>query len=216
MIVKNVTVTENQRVKKGDIIAYTSNVKFLFQIRDGGLFLMYCCNPWKYLPNHNNNYSTFTPTVELTVTSDDQSCVATLQVEVPPEQLIFNRVELHISNTEVRRYDMCADRRSHTTAQMDNPLFEGNIFISPSKFTAGKSANYEFEFRNLKTSACGKSANLSAKVFDVFGNFIVKTVNTQAPPDGKTRLHRVWPFSGNDEVDLGQASPFGARVIGSR
>ena len=229
MNVKDVTVTENQRVNRGDIIAYTSNSSsgwehLLFQIRAGGLDMSHCCNPWKFLPNHNNDYATFTANVELTSNCDDESCVAVVSVAVPPDQLTFNRIELHINDAVVRRYDMCADSRNHTYSQMDDPLFEGNILISASRFTsqsyaAQEWASYTFEFRDLTTSsASGGSVHFYAKAFDVFGNFVIANdINIQTPraPNGKTRLDRVWPLSGSDKVDLGQASPFGPRVISS-
>ena len=226
MNVKDVVVTENRRVNKGDIVAYTSHSssgmeQLLFQIREGGLFLRHCCNPWKFLPNRDNDYSTFTAEVELTaqLNSDDESCVAIVRVKVPPDQLTFNRIELHINDALFRRYDMCADRRNHSNGEIDESLFGGNILISPSRFSSTEGASYDFQFLDLPTSsASGGSASLYAKAFDVFGNFADTTVencdtNTQAPPDGTTRLDRVWPLSGSDKVDLGQASPYGARLI---
>ena len=218
----NVTVSAGQNVNKGDIIGHTSHSSSGFQhlrleIRAGGLFQRHCCNPWKFLPNRDNDYPVFTADVQhvQTVTSSDyQNCTATVTVAVPPDQLTFNRIELHIDNTPVRDYDMCEDNRHHSFAEMDNPLFEGNILISPKPFTSqsfseGEWAKYEFEFRNLSYVSC-VSGSIAAEVFDVFG-----TAYTQAIRVRSTRLDRIWPISRSDAVDLLQSSPFGPRLKAS-
>ena len=181
--VKNVTVIRDQQVSTGDIIGYSSHSNsgwehLHFEIREGGLNMHYCCNPWKYLPNQNNDYSAFTADVQLTIYSNDQACTATVHVAVPPDQLTFNRIELHISDIDgqtiqIRNYDMCTANLEHSYADMDDPLFEGNIYISAERFTSrsyskGQNAVYSFDFLYLPRDG----RRVTARVFDVFENFV--------------------------------------------
>ena len=215
----NETVEKGWHVNKGDIIGHTFNSSsgfehLHFEVRVGGLNSQHCCNPWKFLPNRDDDYSTFIADVQLTVTSDEQTCTANVSVAVPPDQLTFNRIELHIDGSQIRNYDMCEDNRDHTHQEMDNPLFEGNVYISPKEFTSksyceGEWARYEFEFHNL-TSESGSCGDITAEVFDVFG-----TRYTQAIRVRSTRSDRIWPLSGSDVVDLLQSSPFGPRLKAS-
>ena len=210
----NETVEEGRHVNKGDIIGHTFNSSsgfehLRFEVRVGGRFSIHCCNPWKFLPNRDDDYSTFIADVQLTV--DEQTCTANVSVAVPPDQLTFNRIELHIDGSQIRNYDMCEDNRDHTRKEMDNPLFEGNVYISPKRFTSNSYceeewARYEFEFRNL-TYASGSCGDITAEVFDVFGTRYTQAIRVIR----STRSERIWPLSGSDEVDLPQSSPFGPR-----
>ena len=181
--VKDVTVSVSDHVRTGDIIGYSSHSPsgwehLHFQIREGGWAQRYSCNPWKYLPNRDNDYSTFMADVELSVTSDEQTCTATVRVEVPPFQLTFNRIELHINNsqtTKIRDYDMCRNNVDYSFTAMDNPLFQdkfnkdNTIHISPERFTsrsypANENAVYSFDFRNLPSAG----GTVMARAVDVF------------------------------------------------
>ena len=149
-----------------------------FEIRAGGVFQRYCCNPWKYLPNSDNNYSSFTVNISLTPNFNGVACQAVVNVSVPPDQLSFNRIELLIATggTNSRRnYDFCEDNLSHSFEELDSPAFEGNLFVSPGRFSSrsysrGEWATYGFEFLDLPEATTNTS--LSAKVFDVFGNVV--------------------------------------------
>ena len=213
----NVSVAEEQSVRIGDLIGFSgyslgSGFEHLhFEIRAGGSDERYGCNPWKYLPNHNNNYSLFLADVNMSVHLNGSACEATVSVSVPPDQLTFNRVELYFDNDKIRDFDMCEDNLAHTFEQMDNPLLDGNIRISPKKFTSESYLNqdwasYEFQFLDLPLTS-GSCEAFSVKVFDVFGNS-----HTQTFRPTTTRFDRVWPLSGDDTVDLGQATPYGPRV----
>ena len=181
----NVTVEEGQHVNKGDLIGHsnaslTSGFEHIhFEIRAGGFLQRHACNPWKYLPNPNNDYSTFTADVRLTVNSSDGTYKATVNVSVPPDQLTFNRIELYSEHRLIRTFDMCEDNFHRSFEELDNPLIDGNILISPSRFTSssypnGEWANYDFHFFNISTTeACG---TITVKVFDIFENTRMQTV----------------------------------------
>ena len=185
-----ITLTNGQSIQKGDLIAYSYGTSSLahihFEIRVGGLYLKNCCNPWKYMPNSANSYSSLNSTLSLTPNYNSTNCEAVVNVSVPPDQLTFARVELHITDTsdqpqEVRFYDMCGANLNHTFAEMDDWEYQDDpsdsssyvIRISPVKFNSqsyGKNewASYGFEFINLP--ALTGSGKVMAKVFDVFGN----------------------------------------------
>ena len=177
-------------MNKGDLIAYSEGTASLdhihFEIRAGSVFQRSCCNPWKYLPNDANDYSSFQATLSLTPNYDGIDCEAVVNVSVPPDQLTFNRVELHIVNNndeaqEVRFFDMCGANTNHTLEEMDNWEYKDDpsdsssyiIRISPQFFNSqsfgqGESAGYGFEFIDLPPlSGSGK---VMAKILDVFGN----------------------------------------------
>ena len=185
-----ITLTKDQTIQKGDLIAYSYGTSSLahvhFEIRVGGLYLRHCCNPWKYMPNSANSYSSLISTLSLTPNYNSINCEAVVNVSVPPDQLTFTRVELHITDTsdqpqEVRFYDMCGANSNHTFAEMDDSEYQDDpsdnssyvIRISPVKFNSmsyGKNewAIYGFEFIDLP--ALTGSGKVMAKVFDVFGN----------------------------------------------
>ena len=180
---ESVTVKIGDRVRTGDVIGYSHHSRtstwphLHFEIRVGGRAQRYACNPWKYLPNRDNDYSTFTADVQLAVISDQQNCNAIVRVEIPPDQLTFNRIELLINHAEKRDYDMCNDNLNHTFRQMDNPLFsdkrfKGSIYISPKKFTSrsypNQKAVYNFDFLDLPRAG----GTVMASVVDVFENYV--------------------------------------------
>ena len=185
-----ISLTVGQEVQKGDVIAYSNKTSFEhihFEIRVGGLFQRHCCNPWKYLPNPANDYSSFTTTdFSLTPNYHGIDCEAVVNVSVPPDQLTLSRVELHIVDNndrpqEVRFYDMCGANSNHTFKDMDyweyrdDPADSSSyvIRISPRFFNShsfkkGQSASYGFEFIDLP--ALSGSGKVMAKVFDTYGN----------------------------------------------
>ena len=188
-----ISLTVGQAVQKGDVIAYSNRTASLehihFEIRVGGLFQRHCCNPWKYLPNPANDYSSFITTdFTLTPNYHDIDCEAVVNVSVPPDQLTLSRVELHIVDNndrpqEVRFYDMCGANSNHTLADMDNWEYQDDptvsssyiIRISPGFFNSksygmGNSASYGFEFLNL--TALSGSGKVMAQIFDVFDNSV--------------------------------------------
>lgn len=189
----NATVTEGEEVVKGQVVAYSfrsdnafSQFEHLhFEVRVGGLFQANCCNPWKYLPNINNNYTSFAADIQLYPNYNDLNCEAVVNVSIPADQLTMNRIELHIANggmDSVRTFDFCEDNLDHTFAELDNPLFEGNLYISPGRFTSksferGENATYGFHFLGLpETQSDGDiDATLKAVAFDVFGNRVETT-----------------------------------------
>ena len=216
----NVSVAEKQTVSKGDLLGYSghstgSGFQHLhFEIRVGGYSSKYCCNPWKYLPNRDNDYSQFLADVEMSVDPNGQACEATVSVSVPPDQLTFNRIELHFNAEAIRNFDMCEDNLDHSFEDLDNPRLDGNIQISPEKFLSvsylnGDWASYEFQFLDLPLTS-GSCEDFSVKMFDVFGNNHTQTVRPTT-----TRLDRVWPLSGSDAVDSGQTIPYGPRITSS-
>lgn len=183
--IMNATVTGGELVTKGQIIAYSfrSDTTFSqfehlhFEVRVGGLFQANCCNPWKYLPNINNNYASFTADIQLYPNYNNVSCEAVVNVSIPPNQLTMNRIELHISNAgveSVRVFDFCEDNLDHTFEELDNPLFEQELYVSPGRFNSmsherGENATYGFHFINL-TETQRDSSTLMAVAYDVFGN----------------------------------------------
>ena len=180
--VQNWVVAPGQAVTKGQLLGHTgvdgkSGFPHLhFEIRAGRAFQKYCCDPWKYLPNADNDYSSFTATVTLTPNYNGIPCEAVVNVSVPPNQLTFNRIELHITNngdTTKREFDFCKDNFDHTFDEMENPRFEGNLIISPKVFSSlsyrsNKPASHGFEFLNLPSGR----GTVNAKVYDVFDNVV--------------------------------------------
>lgn len=181
----NATVAEDEQVVKGQVVAYsfrsdtpTSQFEHLhFEVRAGGLFQANCCNPWKYLPNVNNSYTYFDADINLQPNYNNVNCEAVVNVSVPPNQLTMNRIELHIINSgmdSVRVFDFCEDNLDHTLLELDDPLFEENLYISPGLFSSrsyerGENATYGFHFLNLTETASGVGT-LRAVAYDVFGN----------------------------------------------
>lgn len=184
----NVTVSAGDTVAKGDLVGYTSHPSsgsfdhLHFEIRANGLYQRHCCNPWKYLPNADNNYTSFVANV--TLTPNYSSCNAVVNVSVPPNQLMFNRIQLTIDNgtsVETREYDMCEDNLTHSFLEMDNPLFEDNLYISPKRFSSqsyaqGEWAGYGFDFLDL--GPAGSGGTVAVTVADVFGNAITSDTMT--------------------------------------
>jgi len=126
--IKDPQVQKNQWVSKGDIIAYSDGTDTLdhlhFEIRMD-YYQKDARNPWKYLPNDANSYSSFDVDVSLTPNYDSIDCEAVVNVSVPPDQLTFNRVELHIKESggnvkPVRFYDMEGANKNHTLPEMDD------------------------------------------------------------------------------------------------
>ena len=152
----------------------------------GNLFQANACNPWKYLPNDANDYSSFEAALNIAPNYNDIDCEAVVNVTVPPDQLTFVRVELHIVDSsdtpvEVRLFDMCGANSNHSLEDLDRWEYQDDprnsssyvIRISPMRFSSrsygrNESAGYGFEFIDLPSlSGNGK---VMAKVFDVFGN----------------------------------------------
>lgn len=172
-------------VNKGDIIGYSnasvSGFPHLhFEIRVGRRYQIFSCNPWKYLPNPNNDYSSFTANFSLTAT---QNCRAIVNISVPPNQLTFDRIELHVdygSGDHMYFYDMCYANMIYKVTDMDKVKFGDNLRISPKKFNSasfGKNewAAYGFEFFNLPEASAG---TVYAKAYDVFGNSVTTAQTT--------------------------------------
>ena len=186
----NATVTEDEKVVKGQIVAYSfrSDNKYSqfehlhFEVRAGGLFQANCCNPWKYLPNVNNDYTSFIADIQLYPNYNDLNCEAVVNISVPADQLTMNRIELHIVNAgvdSVRTFDFCEDnleRGASTVEELDNPLFEENLYISPGVFNSrsyqnGDNATYGFHYLSLPETQ-GDGDTLRAVAYDVFGNSV--------------------------------------------
>ena len=86
----NATVTEGQSVTKGQIVAYSFRTKFEhlhFEVQAGGLFSANACIQWKYLPNINNNYTSFVANIELHPNFNVLNCEAVVNVSVPAYRL---------------------------------------------------------------------------------------------------------------------------------
>ena len=184
-----ITLTIGQAVKKGDLIAYSYGTSFPhihFEVRDGGTISKYSSNPWKYMPNSANDYTSFdTASVSLTTNYNDVECQAVVNVSVPPNLLTFNRVELHILDSsdtpqKVRFYDMHGTNTNRTKSQINDQNYREDpndaasylIRISPKTFTStyletNKPAEYGFEFVDLPLLSGG--GRVMAKIFDVFG-----------------------------------------------
>ena len=185
-----ITLTEGQHIKKGQLIAYTSGSKYLehmeFQIRHGGLYLKHCSNPWKYMPNDANDYSSFDATLSLTPNYHGIDCEAVVNVSVPQDQLTFNRIELHIVDNndhphEVRFYDMIGANSNHSKTAMNDWEYQDDpsdsssyvIRISPDYYNGKNTEDdfkYGFEFIHLPIQS--GSGKVMAKVFDVFDNSV--------------------------------------------
>ena len=188
-----ISLAVDQEVQKGDVIAYSymseSSFEHIhFEVRAGSVYSRDACNPWKYLPNNANDYSSFEATLNLIPNYHDTDCEAVVNVSVPPDQLTFTRIELHtIDNNEqpqeVRFYDMCGANSNHSYDEMDDWEYQDDpsdsssyiIRISPERFNSqsfgnDESAQYGFEFIDLPPlSGSGK---VMAKIFDVFDNSI--------------------------------------------
>ena len=188
-----IALAVDQEVQKGDVIAYSymseSSFEHIhFEIRVGSVYSRDACNPWKYLPNDANNYSSFEATLSLTPNYHAIDCEAVVNVSVPPDQLTFTRIELHIIDNNdqpqgVRFYDMCGANSNHSKTEMDDWEYQDDpsdsssyiIRISPKIFNSqsfgnDESAEYGFEFINLPPlSGSGK---VMAKALDIFDNSI--------------------------------------------
>ena len=111
--IMNSTVTEDQIVTKGEIVAYsfrfdTSQFEHVhFEVRAGGLFQRHACNPWGYLPNIDNAYTSFVANLELNIIYNGLAVEAVFNVSVPPDQLTLNRVELHTMHGYWKRCCAC-------------------------------------------------------------------------------------------------------------
>ena len=195
----NSTVTEGQNVTKGQIVAYSYRSVSLFEhlhfeVRVGGLFQRHCCNPWKYLPNVNNSYSSFEANIQLFPNYNNVNCEAVVNVSIPPDQLTMNRVELHILLSDgvesVRTFDFCEDNLDHSFDDLDNPLFEQNLYVSPGRFSSisyerGENATYGFHFLNLNATQ-SDTATLQAVAYDVFGNRVETAVKQYTCPSSSS------------------------------
>ena len=100
--------------------------------------------------------------------------IAIVNVSVPPDQLTFNRIELHVNNIS-KVYDMCEDNLDHTFSEMDNSEFENFLVISPATFNShsygnGDHAKFGFVFKNVSTA---QGDVIVAKAFDVFGSVVM-------------------------------------------
>ena len=196
---------------KGDHIGFTtgtSTFDFMhFDISFGGREPSHYCNPWKYLPNSDNDYTSFDATVTLQPNYHGINCEAVVNVSVPPDQLTFNRIELHIidsndSPQEVQFYDMCGAVFNHSREQLDNWEYNDDpdasssytIRISPGPVTSrsyerNEPATYGFEFIDLPVLT---GAKVMAKVFDIFDNsqetaYMVYTcTDSETPPTVNT------------------------------
>ena len=216
-----ITLTEGQKVQKGDIIGYSYNTSSLeyihFEIREGGRYQRHSCNPWKYLPNDDNDYSTFAVTLDLIPNYNGIDCEAVVNVSVPPDQLTLTRIELHIIDNndqpqEVRFYDMCGANSNHSGSEMDNWEYQHDpsddysyvIRISPGLFdrlsySRHEQACYGFEFIHLP--ALSVSGKVMAKVFDVFDNSLSTEYETYScssgmpdPPAARYRNNPIYIF----------------------
>ena len=169
-------------VNKGDIIGYSNASKsgfphIHFEIRVGRRYQKFSCNPWKYLPNANNSFTT-----NFTLTAN-QNCKAIVNISVPPNQLTFDRIELHVNNgtgNHMYFYDMCYANMIYTVSDMDKVKFGDNLRISPKRFNSrsyGKNewAAYGFEFFSLPQASGG---TLFAKAYDVFGTSVTTAQTT--------------------------------------
>jgi murein DD-endopeptidase MepM/ murein hydrolase activator NlpD len=186
-----ISLTNGQSVGKGQHIAYSNGTPSLdhihFEVRVGSYRKEYACNPWKYLPNSDNDYSSFEAELSLTPNYNSIDCQAVVNVSVPPNQLTFNRVELHILDSsdtpqKVRFYDMCGTNVNYTQGQVDNSTYQDDpddysssylIRISPMFFNSksydkNERAGWGFEFVDLPLLSGG--GRVMAKIFDVFGN----------------------------------------------
>lgn len=173
-----------QQVSKGDIIAYSgasaSGFEHLhFEIRVGGRYQRHCCNPWKFLPNANNDYSSLTANMAVVPNPGGANCEANVKVGVPPDQLTVNRVQLVTTGGQTtydKDYDMCRENLAYTFSQMDDPEFFDHVTISPAVFSSssygdGEWAEYDFTFHQLPAAA-GSAVSATATVYDVFGNAV--------------------------------------------
>ena len=183
MHVNNAIVVKDSKVTKGQLIGHTgkdgkSGFPHLhFEIRAGRSWQKYCCNPWKYLPNTKNDYSTFNADITLIPNYDGVSRQVAVDVSVPPDQLTFNRIELHISGHPTpRKFDFCKDNFFHTLDEMDDPIFEENLLILPQRFNSksygqGKKASIVFVFQSLPSGG----GTVHAKAYDVFDNVVTSS-----------------------------------------
>ena len=155
----------------------------------GGLLLRHCENPWKYLPNSENDYTDFDIQVSLIPNYKGESCQAVVNVSVPANQLTFNRVELYItSNTGIsdfRYFDLHEANLAYSSEDLDQPDLNENdsdLVISPQFFNSksydrGERNANGFKFLNLLSDGSG-GGKVTAKVCDVFGN--CKTTTTKS------------------------------------
>ena len=178
-------IAAGRDVNKGDIIGYSnasvSGFPHLhFEIRVGRRYQIYSCNPWKYLPNPNNDYSSFNANFSLTTT---QNCKVIVNISVPPNQLTFDRIELHVNNgsgDHMYFYDMCYANMIYTAKDMDKVKFGDNLNISPKRFNSASYGKNEwaacgFEFFKLPKASAG---TVYAKAYDAFGNSVTTAQST--------------------------------------
>ena len=92
-------------------------------------------------------------------------------------------------NDVVRVFDFCEDNLDHSLDELENPLFEDILVISPGTFNSlflgrGEQATYGFHFISLPEVQC-TSATIMAVAFDMFGNSVhaqLVTENRCPPP----------------------------------
>ena len=176
----NTAVTMGQNVAKGQLIGYSSHSQsgfehLHFEICVGRPNMINCCNPWKYLPNADNDYSSF----KANVTRSSTACNVTVNISVPNNQLTFNRIELHVDygkGNHVHEYDMCQESLIYTPRDMDKRKFRDNVEIFPGRFTRrsydrNEHPEYRFEYFKLPQA----DGTMYAKVYDVFSNSVTTT-----------------------------------------
>ena len=181
--VEDWVVNAGQTVRKGQLIGHTgldgrSGFPHLhFEIRAGRSWQKYCCNPWKYLPNAGNDYTSFNADVTLTPNYEGKQCEAAVNISVPPYQLTLNRVELYITSSGTmtkREFDFCKENFYHTLEELDDPEFdEQNLFIYPGWFNSQsyrkkEKASILFVFNSLPSGG----GTIQAKAYDVFENVV--------------------------------------------
>ena len=187
-----ISLMSGDSVTKGQKIAYsygTSSLEHIhFEVRVNSLYQKAACNPWKYMPNSANDYSSFQVTLSVTPNYNGINCQAVVNVSVPPNQLTLSRVEFHIVDASnlpqpVRFYDMCGTNYNRTQSQVDNSDYLGNIsnpssyhiiispmFFNSQSYSKNQNAGYGFEFIDLPQLGAG--GTVMARVIDVFDNSV--------------------------------------------
>ena len=187
-----ISLMSGESVTKGQKIAYSHGTSSLahihFEVRVNSLYKKAACNPWKYMPNSVNDYSSFQVTLSVTPNYNGINCQAVVNVSVPPNQLTLSRVELHILDASdvpqpVRFYDMCGTNYNRTQSQVDKSDYLGNIsnpssyhiiispmFFNSQSYSQNQNAGYGFEFIDLPQ--LGEGGTVMARVIDVFDNSV--------------------------------------------